>query len=99
MVASRCSAAPSNTLLSSSGVATTPSPKVEDSLLDGLAVEPVHRKVDAEALLGAIDEFLAEGGADVDIRDALAVAHDRRHAENAQRFAPGFDADDLLAGP
>ena len=30
--------------------------------------------------------------------DALAVAHDRRHAENAERIASGFDADDRLSG-
>ena len=58
----------------------------------------MHREVDAEALLGAIDEFLAESGADVDIRQRLAVAHDRRHAENRERFATRFDADDRLAG-
>ena len=63
-----------------------------------LAVERIHGKVDAEALLGAIDEFLAESGADVDIGKRLAVAHDRRHAENRERFSPRFDADDGLAG-
>ena len=35
--------------------------------LEILAVVGVYRKIDAEALLGAIDEFLAEGGADVGI--------------------------------
>src|SRR5216683_1374513 len=54
--------------------------------------------VDAETLLGAIDKFLAERGADVDIRKSLAVAHDRRDAEDAQFLPPGFDADDLLPG-
>ena len=34
-------------------------------LLEGLAVEPMHGEVDAEALLGAVDEFLAEGDADI----------------------------------
>ena len=58
----------------------------------------MHGEVDAEALLGAIDEFLAEGGANVDGCQALAVAQDRRHAENAQRLAARFDADDRLAG-
>ena len=37
-------------------------------LLEVLAVVRVHRKIDAEALLGAIDEFLAEGDADVGVR-------------------------------
>ena len=67
-------------------------------LLEFLAVIRIDRKVDAETLLGAVDEFLAEGGADVGIRYDLAVAHDRRHAENAERLPAGFDADDLLAG-
>ena len=52
-------------------VATTPSPKVEDSFLKILAVERVHGEVDAEALLGAVDEFLAEGDADVGIARLL----------------------------
>ena len=68
-------------------------------LLEVLAVERIDRKVDAEALLGAFDEFLAEGGADVDIGQRLAVAHDRRHAEDRKRLATGLDADDGLAGP
>ena len=67
-------------------------------LLEVLAVERMDRKVDAEALLGAIDEFLAEGGADVDRRHALSVAHDRRYAENAERLPAGLDANDLPAG-
>ena len=33
--------------------------------LEFLAVERMHGEVDAKALLGAIDEFLAEGSADV----------------------------------
>ena len=32
------------------------------------------------------------------IGDALAVTHDRRHGENAERIAAHFDADDRLAG-
>src|SRR6478752_6280251 len=67
-------------------------------LLEILAVIRIDRKVDAEALLGAIDEFLAEGGADVDIGQRLAVSHDRRHAEDRKRLAAGLDADDGLAG-
>ena len=67
-------------------------------LLEILAVVRIDPKVDAEALLGAIDEFLAEGGADVDRRHAVSVAHDRRDAENAERLPAGFDADDLPAG-
>ena len=86
------------TRLSSSCVATTPSPKVEDSLRKCLAVERVHGEVDAKALLGPIDEFLAEVGADVDVRETFAFAHDRRHAENAERFPPGFHTHDRLAG-
>ena len=67
-------------------------------LLEGLAIVRIDRKVDAEALLGAIDEFLAEGGPDVDIGQRLAVAHDRRHAEDRELLATGLDADDGLAG-
>jgi len=33
----------------------------------------MHRHIDPEALFGALDEFLAEGGVDVDIGEALAV--------------------------
>lgn len=58
----------------------------------------MHGEIDAEALFGPIDEFLAKGGADVGVREDLAVAHDRRHAENAQRLAARFDADDRFAG-
>ena len=58
----------------------------------------MHGKVDAEALLGAVDEFLAERGADVGIRDGLAVTHDRRHAENAELLPPRLDADNRRAG-
>jgi hypothetical protein len=64
-----------------------------------VAIGPVHGKVDAEALLDAIDEVLAEADADVGIGENLAVAHDRRHAEDAQRIASQLDADDLPAGP
>ena len=66
--------------------------------LELLAVERMHGKVDAEALLGAVDEFLAERGADVGIRDGLAVTHDRRHAENAELLPPRLDADNRRAG-
>jgi hypothetical protein len=38
--------------------------------------------VDAEVLLGAIDESLGKDGADVDIGKALAATHERRHPEN-----------------
>ncbi len=65
--------------------------------LEGFAVERMDGEVDAEALLGAIDKLLAEGGADVDIRETLAVAHDRGDAENAEFVPSGFDAHDLLA--
>ena len=64
----------------------------------GLAVEPMHGEVDAEAMLGAIDELLAEGDADIGNRKALSVLHDRRHGENTERIPPGFNADDRFAG-
>ena len=66
--------------------------------LELLAVEPMHGEVDTEALLGAIDEFLAEGGPDIGNREALAVAHDRRDAEGNERVARRLDADDRLSG-
>ena len=59
----------------------------------------MYGKVDAEALLGALDEFLAESDPDIGIGDTLAVAHDRRHGENAERIPARFDADDRFAGP
>lgn len=71
--------------------------KGRGQLLERGAVERMHRKVDAEALFGTIHEFLAEGCADVDVRQAFAVANDRSHAENAERLSPGLDADDRLA--
>src|SRR5215210_5852871 len=58
----------------------------------------MYRKVDAEALFGTIDEFLAKGGADVGGREDLSVTQDRRNGENAQRFPPGFDTHNRLAG-
>src|SRR3981081_4010922 len=48
-------------------------PKGRGELSEGFAVEPVHGKVDAETLFGAVNELLAEGGAYIDIGDALAV--------------------------
>jgi hypothetical protein len=63
-----------------------------------LAIETIHGQIDAEALLGAIDELLAEGDADIGDGEALAVTHDRRHRENAEQLPPGFDADNRLAG-
>jgi hypothetical protein len=66
--------------------------------LEVLAVERMHGEVDAEALLGAVDEFLAEGDADIDIAQRLAVTHDRGHAEDRKRLAGGLDADDRSAG-
>ena len=57
----------------------------------------MHGEIDAEALLGVVDEILAERHADIDHRDALAVADDRRDGEIRQRIAPRFDADDRLA--
>ncbi len=65
---------------------------------ESLAVEAVHGEIDAEALLGAIDELLAKGNADIGDGEALPVAHDRRHGENTERIPSGFDADDRLAG-
>jgi hypothetical protein len=65
---------------------------------ESLAVEAIHRQIDAEAQLGIVDEWLAKGNADVDDADAPAVAHDRRHGEDAERIPPGFDADNRLAG-
>ena len=62
------------------------------------AVERMHGEVDAETLLGALDELLAESCPDVDICKRLAVAHDRCHAENRERFATRFHADDGFAG-
>jgi hypothetical protein len=64
-----------------------------------VAAERVYGKIDAETLFGAINEFLAEVGADVDICEGLAVADNRRHTEYAQQLPPGFNADDLSAGP
>ena len=58
----------------------------------------MHGEIDAEALLDAVDELLAEGNADIGDGDAFSVAHDRRHGENAQRIPSGFDADDRFAG-
>ena len=49
---------------------------------ESLAVKTIHRQIDAEASLGVVDERLAKGNPDVDDADALAVAHDRCHAEN-----------------
>src|SRR3979411_51754 len=63
-----------------------------------LAIETMHGQIDAEALLGAIDELLAKRNADVGDGNAFSVAHDRRHGENRQRIPPGFDADNRLAG-
>ena len=48
----------------------------------------MHGEIDAEALLGAIDEFLAERDTDVGEADALAVPHDRRHGEDAEVSRP-----------
>jgi hypothetical protein len=53
----------------------------------------MHGAVDAEALLGAVDESLWKHGADVDIRKALAATHVRRHPENPQLPPSGFDTD------
>jgi hypothetical protein len=64
-----------------------------------VAAERVYGKIDAETFFGAINEFLAEVGADVDICEGLAVADNRRHTEYAQQLPPGFNADDLSAGP
>jgi hypothetical protein len=50
----------------------------------GLAVETLHRQIDAEAPLGAIDELLVERNADIDDADAFSIAHDRRDAVNAE---------------
>ena len=72
--------------------------KGRGELFEGVAVVRVHGEVDAEALFGPVDEFLAEGRTDVDIRKALAVTHDRRHAEDAEHFPPGFHSDDRFAG-
>jgi hypothetical protein len=68
-------------------------------LSKALAVVPIHGEVDAKTLLGALDEFLAKGDADIGVGDALAVAHDRRHGENAERIPARFDADNRPAGP
>src|ERR1019366_3433928 len=38
-------------------------------LREGLAVKAMHGEIDAETQLGAVDEFLAEGGADVGGRE------------------------------
>ena len=57
----------------------------------------MHGEVDAEAPLGPVHELVAERGADIDRGEAPAVAHDRRHAEDAERQAALFDACDLLA--
>ena len=64
--------------------------------LKGFAIVPMHGEIDAKTLLGMIDEFLAEDGADVERRDALAVTDDRGDCEDAERIAPLFDADDRL---
>ena len=63
-----------------------------------LAVEPMYGEIDPEALFGAIDEFLAEAGADICRGHSLSVPQDRRDAENAERFPPGFDTDNGFAG-
>src|SRR5436305_5187600 len=63
-----------------------------------LAVEPMYGEIDPEALFGAIDEFLAEAGADIRRGHSLSVPQDRRDAENPQRFPPGFDTDNRFAG-
>jgi hypothetical protein len=65
---------------------------------ENVVIDTIHGQIDAEAPLGAIDELLAEGNADVGNREALAVAHDRRHRENAEQLPPGFDADNRLSG-
>jgi hypothetical protein len=58
----------------------------------------MHGEVDAEALLGAIDEFLAKSGPDIGNRKTLAVANDRSDAEGNERIPPRLDADDRLSG-
>ena len=65
--------------------------------LEGFAVVPMHGEIDAETLLGMVDEFLAENRADVERRDALAVTDDRRDCEDAERIAALFDADEGFA--
>src|SRR3954464_4447163 len=57
----------------------------------------MYGKVDAEALLGPVDEFLAKGGADVGGREDFSVTQDRCNGKNAQRFPTGFDTDNRFA--
>src|SRR5207248_6700510 len=68
------------------------------NICKNLAIKTIHGQIDTEALLGAVDELRAEGNADVSDGEALAVAHDRRHRENAEQLPPGFDADNRLSG-
>ena len=65
---------------------------------ESLAVETMHREVDAEALLDAVDKLLVEGDADIGNGDTLSVAHDGRHRKNAEGVPAGFDADDGFSG-
>jgi len=60
-----------------------------------VVLEAMHGDIDAEALLGAIDEFLAEGNADIDDTDTLAIAHHRRHRKDGKRGTGRLDAERL----
>src|SRR5579872_7018396 len=57
-----------------------------------LAVETMDGQIDAEALFGAVGELFVERDTDVDDADAFPIAHDRRHAVDAEGFPSGFDA-------
>ena len=62
-------------------------------------VETVHGKVDAEALLDAVDEFLAEFEADISHPEGFAPLRDRRHGIDTEVTLSVFDADDRFSGP
>ena len=97
-LASRRSAAPSNTPLSSSWVATTLSPKVEESFLKSLPSNECTARSMPKRCLARSTNSLPKAAPTSAFAEALAVAHDRRHAEDAERLAARFDADDRLAG-
>ncbi len=54
----------------------------------------MYGDVDAEARLDAVDEGFAEGDADIDDPDMLAVLGHRLQAEDAEAVAAGLDAGD-----
>src|SRR3954462_5255712 len=58
----------------------------------------MNGKVDAKAFLRAIDEFLAEGSANIGSGQGLPIMLDGGDGKDSERLPPGFNTDNRLFG-